>query len=76
MSAVMAEPIKRLHLPAKALGDNFYPFMYGMHRAKRIQAIAKARLSHGPARAEYVMAARKLNHECVWYLRRTNRSLP
>lgn len=74
MSAVLAEQPKRLHIPAKVLGDNFYPYMYGVHRVMRIQAMVKARLSHGDLRSELVRDARKLNHECVWCLRYTKRT--
>lgn len=68
---------KRIHLPAKMVGDNFYPAMYGMTRAFRLRTMAEARLTRGARRSEFVQKARKLNHECVWYLRRTTeRSLP
>lgn len=61
---------KRLHVPRKALGDNFYPFMYGQYRTQRVRAMALARLLKGEARADAVREARKMNREAVWYLRR------
>lgn len=67
---------RRLHLPVKALGDNFYPYMYGVYRSLRIQAMAAARVARDGRRDEQVKQARKLNRECLWYLHRTTRSLP
>lgn len=61
---------KRLHVPRKALGDNFYPMMYGQFRIQRVIAMAEARFKTGEARADRVRAARKFNHEALWFLRR------
>jgi hypothetical protein len=72
MSALLTEAAtaRRLHLPKKVLGDNFYPFMYGKYRGERITAMAVARTQKGEWRAAYVRTARKMNHEALWYLRR------
>jgi len=76
VSAVTADPKKRLHLPVKVLGDNFYPFMYGVYRAQRVRAMAEARIATAGSRSALVSAARKLNRDCVWYLRRTEKTAP
>jgi hypothetical protein len=76
MSAVIAEPQKRLHLPIKVLGDNFYPFMYGVYRDRRMRAMARARVATGHSRSAFVKEARELNRDCLWYLYRIERSSP
>lgn len=76
MSAVMAQPTKRIHCPVKALGENFYPFMYGQYRSQRMQAMAEARASQDVVRKAWVKAARKFNRECLWYLRHMVRREP
>lgn len=62
---------RRLHLPKKLLGANFYPFMYGRYRSERIQYMTEARIAHtSETRALCVKQARAANYEALWYLRR------
>lgn len=73
VETVAKVPLRRLHLPKKILGDNFYPYMYGMYRCQRIQVMTRARHKQGLERSACVKEARQLNHEALWYLCRIER---